>query len=371
MKKAMALLFTFLFCIVFLTNCERENVKIGFSGCLTGTNSELGVSGMYGALLAVEDINQAGGVKGQNLELIALDDEGNKENALKVDMELYQDGCIAIIGHMISEMAELTVPYINENRILMISPTIAKATLSDIDDYFFRLIPPNTSQAERIAGEIKKRNIKSVQILYSDQNVSFANCINNSLIEDLEENNIKTELLGAISIDKNNDLLKAQVDMILHSDADALVIVASADIVSEIAQSLYQDHCEKTVFLPAWAMTNDLIKRGGPSVEGFYGVNFVDLDSRSSEYISFKKKYEQKYGEEPTFASILSYESISVLASAMEESERYDGDHLKSSILKIQEFKGLQSKLKINRFGDIERGIFLYQIRDGKFVKVE
>lgn len=370
MKRKTAVCLVLLLSLFSLAGCGKENTKIGFAGCLTGTNSELGVSGMYGALLAVEDINQAGGIKGKKLELITKDDHGDSEAALKADKELAQEGCVAVIGHMTSDMAELTVPYINEKRMLMISPTIALPSLSDVDDYFFRLIPSTQEQSERIAEEIRKQNVKKVQIIYSEQNTVFANSINACLIENLSGHNVGMELLGAVGVKDNPDY-EEKINAIKESDADALVIIASADIVAGFAQSLHRVKADKTVFLPAWSMTNDLIQRGGPAVEGYYGVNFIDYDSRSEDYIRFREKYVQKYGEEPTFASILSYESVTVLTAAMKEAAGYRGDDLKAAILAIEKFHGLQGELSLNRFGDIDRECYLYQIRDGKFVKTE
>jgi len=357
-------------CFLLLAGCEKQNIKIGFAGGLTGTNSELGVSGMYGAQLAVDDLNQSGGIKGQELELIVKDDKGDKNAALNADQELREEGCVAIVGHMTSDMAELSVPYVNKNRVLMISPTIALPSLSGSDDYFFRLIPTTNDQAGRIVQELIKQGVRKVQLVYSEQNKVFAECINEYLINSLEEESIQAELIGSMKAAGNSDNDNV-IKSIKESDSDALVVIASADIVSEIAQFLYKEDFQRKVFLPAWAMTNDLIKRGGPSVEGFYGVNFVDFDSKSEDYMEFRKKYIKKYGDEPTFASILSYESVLVLTSAMKEAKSYRADDLKATMIQMQEFKGLQGSLLINRFGDIERDIYLYQINGGKFEKAD
>jgi len=219
MRKILSLMIVLSLVFPYLAGCEKTNTKIGYAGCLTGTNSELGVSGMYGALLAIEEINQSGGVKGKNLELVIKDDEDDIEKALKVDKELHKEGCIAIIGHMTSDMAELTVPYINENKILMISPTIAKASLSNIDDNFFRLIPSTEEQAKRIALEIRRQGINKVQILYSNQNSTFANCINYFLLEDLDSYRVSTEMLGGVSLEKKDEEYKQIIEKIENSDA--------------------------------------------------------------------------------------------------------------------------------------------------------
>ncbi|MGM0427217.1 MAG: ABC transporter substrate-binding protein, partial [Thermodesulfobacteriota bacterium] len=84
---------------------EKEPIKLGFSGCLTGRLSDLGTSGRNGAILAVEQVNEAGGINGRPVELIVRDDRQNKAEALRVDQELMAEGVVAIIGHMTSTMS--------------------------------------------------------------------------------------------------------------------------------------------------------------------------------------------------------------------------------------------------------------------------
>ncbi|MEG1875428.1 MAG: ABC transporter substrate-binding protein, partial [Angelakisella sp.] len=59
------------------------NIKIGLYGPLTGPNTMNGLAMVQGAELAIKEINEAGGLLGRQLELIALDDKSNAEQAVK------------------------------------------------------------------------------------------------------------------------------------------------------------------------------------------------------------------------------------------------------------------------------------------------
>ena len=71
--KGLILLLILVFSLT-LSACSDAPVKIGFSGTLKGKYSDLGVQGRNGALLAVEEINDAGGLDGRKLELLVRDD---------------------------------------------------------------------------------------------------------------------------------------------------------------------------------------------------------------------------------------------------------------------------------------------------------
>ncbi len=370
MKKTYFLMIAMILSFLFFAGCEKSSIKIGYVGGLTGTNSELGVSGMYGAQLAVEAINHSGGINGRMLELIVKDDKDDKEVALQVDQQLVEEGCLALVGHMTSNMAELTVPYIDENKVLMISPTIAAGSLSGMDDYFLRLIPTTEDQAKRIAMEIKKLDLKDILIFYSNGNLLFAQSLSGYMVEHLGDSDIQVKMMESIKIEDHSDY-KEIAENIDKTEAEGLVIIASADIVSNLGQELYLLKNQKNIFLPAWSMTNDLLRRGGAAVEGFYGVSFIDYRSEAEAYTEFKDLYQKKYGEQPTFSSILSYESVMVLADALKTAGDFDAESLKDTILKQVAFQGLQSKIMIDSFGDTQRDIFLYQIKNNEFNKVD
>ena len=126
--------------ICFFISCEmKEPVKIGYAGGLTGRVADLGIAGRDGVILAVEEINSAGGINGREVKLLVKDDKQDAETAVNVNEELIQQGVAAIIGHMTSSMSKAGVKAINDKKVFMLSPTTSTNELTGLDDYFFRL----------------------------------------------------------------------------------------------------------------------------------------------------------------------------------------------------------------------------------------
>ena len=72
--KRLVILLGFIF-LCNLYGCKMSAViKIGYIGPLTGKYSDLGLSGRNGAMLAVEKINETGGLAGRNIELLVYDE---------------------------------------------------------------------------------------------------------------------------------------------------------------------------------------------------------------------------------------------------------------------------------------------------------
>lgn len=349
---------------LFSCSTQQKPIMIGYVGGLSNAGSDLGVNGMYGALLAVEQINNQGGVLGKKIELVIKNDQSDPEIALQVDQELIDEGCSIIIGHMISGVALNTVPLINSSKTLMISPTIATDELSGIDDNFLRVIPSNKSQVELLIETIKNQQVKRLGILFSSNNLLFAQPF-------ITLNGNDFGVINKFEFEKASKINYASmIQTFLTLNIDGLLIIASGDEVATIAQQFQLLDYHPLVYLPAWAMTNDLITLGGKEVDGFLGVTYIKYDSTQLDYLNFKTEFVEKFGMEPNFGAIMAYESVMLAVNAIENSSSFDSMVIKDEILNNNTYFGLFGDLIIDQFGDSQRGIKLLQITDGKFIEV-
>ncbi|NTV34363.1 MAG: ABC transporter substrate-binding protein [Deltaproteobacteria bacterium] len=158
------------------SGCGREEpIKVGFVGGLTGRLSDLGTAGRDGALLAVEEVNRTGGIRGREIVLVTKDDRHDPDEARKVDRELIEEGVAAIIGHMTSAMTAAVLPLINEKRMLMIGPTVSSDEFSGIDDYFLRVMAPSLQEAVRLAqAAFSLKGAREVFAVFDESNASYS-----------------------------------------------------------------------------------------------------------------------------------------------------------------------------------------------------
>ena len=76
-----------------------DPIKIGVDGPFTGGSSSMGVSMRDGVRLAVEEINQSGGVLGRKLQVVERDDEGKNERGVQIAQELInKEKVTAVVG---------------------------------------------------------------------------------------------------------------------------------------------------------------------------------------------------------------------------------------------------------------------------------
>jgi branched-chain amino acid transport system substrate-binding protein len=110
----------------------RADVLIGMAGPLTGKEAWYGEQLERGAAQAVADLNTGGGVLGQQVELITLDDFCDPEQAVAAARKLVSDGAIFVDGHMCSGASIPASEIYAAAGVLMISPYSSNPTLTEL-----------------------------------------------------------------------------------------------------------------------------------------------------------------------------------------------------------------------------------------------
>jgi branched-chain amino acid transport system substrate-binding protein len=137
----------------FLIACSSGNdpILIGWGG---GPLSDSTVApSLSTARLAVEEINQSGGIDGRPLRIVVLEDGGEADSAVRVAAMLVDSGVVAVIGHIYSSTTLAAAPVYTDSRnpVLQISPSATSPTISQAGDYTFRVCPSDLQYGGALA----------------------------------------------------------------------------------------------------------------------------------------------------------------------------------------------------------------------------
>lgn len=346
--------------------CENKKpIKVGFVGCLTGRLSSLGTSGRDGVILAVENLNNEGGINGHPVELIVKDDKQDPEVAVQVDKELIKQGVVAIIGHMTSAMSVAALPLINKEKTLMISPTTSTHKLAGIDDYFIRVMSLTRAQADHIANHaFKGMGLRKIAVVYDLSNRTFAEGLYHIFKSEFENMGGAFTLITTFTSGKDVSYLGLSRKM-LESEPDGLLIIAGALDTAMTCQQIRKLGSDIPVIISGWANTLDLIEHGGPAVEGVIFSAADNKDSERKDYLTFKRQFNERFGRNPYFGAVFGYEAAQLLFSALSKTD--DVKKLKDTIINQAIYHGLQGDIRMDKYGDVKRKRFLVTVKDGQF----
>lgn len=357
-----------LLCAGMLACTRKEPLKIGFVAGISGRVADLGISGLNGATLAVEEINRKGGIGGRQVMLLVRDDEQNPDAARKAVLSLMDEKVEAVIGHMTSSMSMTTLPLFNEKKMVLISPTTTTEALRGIDDYFFRVIDGTSAYAGKAALHLLEGGKTRVAAVYDLRNKAYTQSWFDDFTAEFEKRGGQLVHLGTFESGPDTaflDLAKAA----LEKGPQAVLLISSAMDAAILCQQIRKLDKAMPIITSEWAATEQLIELGGPAVEGVELYQFFDRDSTLPNYLAFRKAYVERFSTEPGFASVAGYDAASVLLQSFQKTE--GGRPLKEVLLGVGSFEGAQGPVSMDRFGDSKRQTFLATVRGGRFVRMK
>lgn len=150
-------------------------IKIGMNCTYEGGSGEMGVSVRAALRIAVNEINQVGGVGGRKIELIERDDKAKPDIGVAVAEDLVnKERVLATIGYCNSGVAAKAIEVYQKAKVPLIIPVatgtaITKKFASEPENYVFRVAMPDEKQVDFILSEmVEKRGLKNVAVFADD-----------------------------------------------------------------------------------------------------------------------------------------------------------------------------------------------------------
>lgn len=151
-----------------------EPIVVGYITPLTGGYSALGSDNELAVELAVEQINDDGGLLGRPIELVTRDDQSSPDQSVLAFNDLQSEDPVAIIGSAFSDSAMATLPAVERSGIPYISPTPADEQLDPLRDEVFVVPATASAYAERALEYFSAEGMTRVSVAYSATSYAVA-----------------------------------------------------------------------------------------------------------------------------------------------------------------------------------------------------
>lgn len=208
-----------------VTSAAAADIKLGAAEALSGPASQYGQSIKNGLLLAMDEINAAGGVKGNKLALQIEDEQGKKEQAIDVFKKLiFQDKVLMLFGPTLSNSAQAADPVAQGAKIVVFGTSNTADGITSIGDHVFRnSVTEGDVLPETLRIAAKHANVKKVAVLYGNDDVFTKSGFDafRKALDDLKIPVTTTETFAKGDVD-----FKAQLTKIKASNPDAIVLSA-------------------------------------------------------------------------------------------------------------------------------------------------
>lgn len=337
---------------------EQGPIKIGWTGGLTGALAQVVQDARQGTAAALEEINAAGGISGRQVEIIYADTKIDPQLARQaVQRLIYSDRVVAIIGDYFSPNTVAAMDIAQENKIPMISLASGLTSITRKQNSFVSRVVSSTEDFTRALGEYALKSLRLRRFVVMTTSDAFGRDAGDTFAEFVKKNGGQVagyEIYDRVTTrDFTNLLLKYK-----ESPPDAFFL-GGAQADSALIAKQTRDLGMSTQLLASFPVSKPpYYKIGGPVTQGTITVaNYIGRAANLDKYgesstQAFVKRWKAKFGDLPTDDHAYGYDTMKLLALAMEKAGTTDGSSVQKAILNIQSYQGAVGTVHMVPNGD-------------------
>jgi branched-chain amino acid transport system substrate-binding protein len=349
------------------TVLEKKTVSIGFISTLTGFVSSTGTRHLRGAELAVQDINNKGGVLGMNMSLIIEDEGAGSAATVSATSRLVAAQPFAIVGYYFSGDLLAAEPTLVNNKMLTIATeptalTILDPIQKDYETYkYIFQMHTRIGQGTPIVGFVSDV-VKAKTYVSVSENYAWANLQNEWIEQQLTDRGIQKLAADYLPGDTNDYSTEIAKIASLHPD---VVYVCMSGTNEALFQKQYVQN-PNTAAIPIMhvptggveipSVVKDLVASQPGSVDymaqGTYGLPYI---VKTDKTLAYYAEYQNAYGEAATlFADGMVYDDVMLLAQAINTAGKLD----REAVIKVLETQSYTGVVGTWKFGQDHRAIW-------------
>jgi len=330
-----------------------DPIKIGYLATLTGDGATWGQHERDGALLAVKELNEAGGVLGRPLELVYYDVRGRQEDAIQAARRLiHEDKVVAIGGTNYSGLNIAIASVVNSGEVPQIGTASTNPAVTvdpktnTVRPYTFRLCYTDPYQGKVMADYlVNKLGVKSTAVI-TDIGSDYSEGLKEFFLARIEE--LGCEMKGVWGFRGGDVDFRAQLTEMKATGAEAVALpILYKEMGLIMKQAAELDW--KPIFIGGDGFSPSMHEIAGDAMEGSYWVYSMDLGNPQMLYLL--SRYEKEYGDpaaEPGNVAY-AYDLVTWVADAIRRAGTADPKAIRDAMENTQNLRLVHFTLTVDK----------------------
>jgi len=325
----------------------QGDLLFGMAAPLTGPSKELGRGMKTGVEIAFAAANEAGGVQGRRVQLIALDDGYEPTRTVGVMKELAEQRKVfGFIGNVGTPTAAVAVPYAVEHKMLFFGPFTGAPLLrkDPPDRYVFNY---RASYAEETAAVVRHlvdvKRIKAADIAVFAQQDSFGDAGFEGVARAMRRYGRDPSKILRVGYQRNTaDVTEAVTELSKHTNVRAVVCVGTYKAAAKLIEKM-RDRSSDIIFtnvsfVGSTALAEELAALGPKFAQGAIVTQVVPLPQSSATAVLKYQEALRKYapGEKPDFVSLEGYLAGNLLVEGLKRASALDTEKVIDALESIR-----------------------------------
>lgn len=356
---------------------SAQTIKIGVNEPLTGPFAASGTYVVNGAKIAVDEINEKGGLLGSKLELVIEDNKSNPTEAAAVAEKLItRDKVPVMMGAWGSSLTLAVMPKLLEYKVPMVVETSSSSKITTLGNPFiFRISPPSSVEAAEFKSMIPSIGITKADFLVINNDWGRGSAEDFGKI--LKANNVQVGLVEIM--DQAAQDMTAQLSKIKASDSDTIMVTTAVEQLTLVLKQASALGITKKIVTTGGSQNPDqLIEQAGAAAEGsMHLTTFAPWypektpDPAATKYFlsEWKKRGFAFAGATESFRG---YDGIRTIVNAIKLAGKADSEAITQALWNT-EFTGLNGRIKFQKQGPVGKesgqsmpSLYLIKIEKGK-----
>lgn len=344
-----------------------DTLKIADVIELSGAGATVGANWRDALKLAFEEINAAGGILGQQVEVTDYDTQTDPTTSRAMVQKAIDDGAYVIMGPIYSGSVKVNMMVAQQNGIPQLTGAEAPFITDMGNPYIFRTsFGAQQSMPKLVKYLAEDLKVKSVAVAWV--NDDFGKGGRDSFVGELERRNI------AVNADVSSEVgqadFAADVIKLKSSNADAVFAYLHEEESARFLKEMRKQGVTQPIFGETTLMNQKVVDLAGDAVNGVRGHVGLSANAPIPGIQEFAKKFEAKYNYKPDHNAIKAYMGAYVVKYVMTKNGTADpqafADTLHGLTITPADEPGILMETSWDDKGEVNRDSFLVEVKDGQ-----
>ena len=345
----------------------QQTIKIANIVELSGPGTTSGTNFKDGVLLAVKEINAAGGILGKKIETTTNDTQSNPGVAKGLTQKAIDQEVFAIFGPVFSGSIMVSMAESRRAEIPNFTGGEAASITMQGNPYVFRTSFTQATAMPKIARYITDQaKFKTIGLIYV--NNDFGKGGREMLMKALEKS--PTKIVSDISTDSGQIDFSAAVLKAKGANPDAIFVYTNEEESARALRELRKQGWTKPVVGETVLTSQKVIELAGDAANGAIAHVGLTVDAPLPAIRAFRAKFEREYKYICDHNGMKGYSGVYALKAAIEKVGKLDRKAvavaMKTLKVKAADQPGILMDVEFDKNGDLDRDSFLTEVKNGK-----
>lgn len=307
------------------TSDGEKTVRLGLIGPMTGDNANYGTSTRDGAQIAVDEINEAGGVNGYTFVLDTQDSQGDPDSAVSAFGKLMDSGMNVSLGCVLSGEAQSVITAAVEDGILIVTPTSSAVACIEGNPNAFRVCFNDAAQGTASADYIADNNLGTKIAVFYQSDIDYSAGLYETFAAEAAVKGLEIVEEQTFTAGSNTDF-STQINAIRDSGCDLVFLpIYAAEAATFLTQAAGK--LDGVTYFGCDGLDGIQTKISDTSlIEGLMMLTPFAADAEDAATQSFVEKYVPVHGTAPDQFAADGYDAVYIVKAAMEQCGKTPAD---------------------------------------------